>query len=218
MKAVQPEGERGSLKWMQRSVHERWQSLEAPIFAATGAESIEWRSPLASDGYAEYRDADFLQAIRAERLSFELSAFWPRRGPQWDALANTDRNQVLLVEAKAHVPEFCTPGTSATLDSRAAIAATLTKVAAVLGASKGELWPDIFYQYANRLAHLWFLRNGNIDAYLVLVGFVGDTEMKGPKLAEAWEAAYTVADYALGLPKRHALSPYIIHVHPQVPQ
>lgn len=46
----QPPGQRGSLRWIQAAVNERWGSLETPILAAIPkAQTIEWRSPLATD-------------------------------------------------------------------------------------------------------------------------------------------------------------------------
>jgi hypothetical protein len=217
MRVEQPRGERGSLKWIQRAVAERWESLEGPILSSTKAASLTWLSPVATDRFAEYRDEAFLDLIGEQQLSGQLRSFWPKRGPQWDALARAGEETVVLVEAKSHVPEFCTPGTGAGPDSRAAIVRSLDTVAEALGAKPKCAWADIFYQYANRLAHLWFLRREEIDAYLALVGFLGDRKMRGPETAEVWRAAYQVADYALGLPGRHALSRYIIHVNPRVP-
>ena len=49
-------------------------------------------------------------------------------------------------------------------------------------------WTKCFYQYANRLAHLYFLKELNgIDAALVFVYFTGDTTINGrdPSLARA---------------------------------
>jgi hypothetical protein len=37
--------------------------------------------------------------------------------------------------------------------------------------------------------------------------------MKGPAAAGEWDGAFRAAAYALGLPRRHALSPFIRHVH-----
>jgi hypothetical protein len=217
VRVVQPEGRRGSLKWIQRAVEERWPELEDPILhRLPEARAIEWRSPVRGDEYAEYRDADFLTLLGLGDLTRSLASFWPRRGPQWDALARTDAGDVLLVEAKAHVREFCSPATSAGLESRSLIEARLEEVARALDAAPGRPWADMFYQLANRLAHLWFLRQRGVPAYLILVGFLGDEEMGGPKNAETWEAAYEVANYALGLPSRHPLSPFLIHVHPAV--
>lgn len=214
---AQKAGAKGSLMWIQRAIGERWPELDQPILARLStATRIEWRSPLSSDDYAEYRDADFLKLLGLERLVGPLGTFWPRRGPQWDALGLSDAGDVLIVEAKSHIADFCSPGTSAGPDSRLTIEGRLVEVAAALGAAPGRAWAEMFYQLANRLAHLWFLRSHDVPAYLVLVGFLGDREVGGPESAETWEAAYNVASYALGLPKRHPLSAYIIHVHPGV--
>ncbi|HRO04833.1 MAG TPA: hypothetical protein PLS69_14635, partial [Terricaulis sp.] len=77
-------------------------------------------------------------------------------------------------------------------------------------------WAEAFYQLANRLALLWFLRSRGQAAWLLLVNFVGDHEMKGPKSAAEWEAAYLVAWHVMGLPSRHPLSNYVLHLHPPV--
>lgn len=218
MRVEQPPGKRGSLKWIQRAVDERWASLEQPILAELPSGTrLEWLSPLAIDGYAEYRDAPFLRRIGHPELEGDLRAFWPARGPQWDALARGTAGDVLLVEAKAHVAELCSPGTSAGPSSRALIAATLNAVAEHLGARPDRAdWTRHFYQLANRLAHLEFLRARGVQAWLVLVNFVGDSEMGGPSGPEAWNSAYDVALYVMGLSRRHALSKYVIHVAPSV--
>jgi hypothetical protein len=213
----QPLGARGSLKWIQRAVNHHSELLDRSILPRLGgAQRIEWLSPLATDGFAEYRDGAFLDRIGAGVLLSELAQFWPQRGPQWDALARSDRGDILLVEAKAHVREFCTPGTSAGEVSRKRIEAALTSASAALNAVERSAWSSTFYQLANRLAHLWFLRERGVAAWLVLVNFVGDEDVGGPSSAEAWEAAYTVAAYALGLPERHPLSRYIVHLHPHI--
>ena len=219
-RVVQPAGVRGSLKWIQRAVNDDWPSLRAPILEKLpGATAVEWLSPLELDKFAEYRDAKFLDRLGCSDLKPNLEAFWPARGPQWDALGRTDRGDLLLVEAKAHVDEMCSSGTTAGAASRARIVARLDEVAEKLGAraSRGP-WADLFYQLANRVAHLEFLRAQGRDAYLVMVNFVNDREMNGPTCAETWEAAYKVAFHAMGLPKRHPLTPFIIEVFPDVTQ
>jgi hypothetical protein len=50
----------------------------------------------------------------------------------------------------------------------------------------------------------------------VLVHFLNDHEMGGPTRPETWEAAYQVAFHVLGLSRRHPLSPYVLHVYPDV--
>jgi len=216
-RVAQPEGSRGSLRWIQRAVNERWPSLDEPISAATGSSKIEWRSPLRADEFAEYRDGDFLDVVGLERLRPRLREFWPRGGPQWDALAVGMRGETILVEAKAHVGELCSPPTGASEASRKLISASLDDCAERLGARKSHApWTSHFYQLANRLAHLQFLRDQGVPAYLVLVNFLNDHDMAGPSTVEAWNAAYQVAFHVLGLGKRHPMSHHVLHVYPDV--
>ena len=214
----QPVGRRGSLKWIQRAIKDQWPSLNEPILRALPKSTrIDWLSPLESDDFAEYRDEGFLKQLGREDLSGDLQVFWPARGPQWDALGRTDKGDLLLVEAKAHVEEMCSSGTAAGVTSRERISATLDEVAVQLGAREGRAaWTEFFYQLANRLAHLAFLRSHGAPAYLVLVNFVGDAEMDGPTTPEAWQAAYQVAFHVMGLQKRHVLSPFIVDLYPEV--
>ncbi|QNN64634.1 hypothetical protein H9L12_10115 [Sphingomonas rhizophila] len=197
-------------------MNDRWSSLEDPIEAKLGG-NVQWRSPLSGDDYAEYRDGEFLDIVDLGHLRSDLADFWPSRGPQWDALGVGPKGQVILVEAKAHVGEMCSPPTGASQASRRRITDNLNACAQLLGAREGHAdWSRHFYQIANRLAHLRFLRERGVDAYLVLVNFLNDREMGGPSTPEAWEAAYQVAFHVLGLSKRHPLSRYIVDVYPDV--
>lgn len=86
----QDRGEKGSLKWIQAFVNERPRELDDAMRAASrgGIQTpIEWLSPLETDDYAEYRDGAFLEKLDISLEKPSLSDFWPRRGPQWDALA-----------------------------------------------------------------------------------------------------------------------------------
>jgi hypothetical protein len=213
----QKPADRGSQKWIQQAVAKPWRSLNDPILQHCRAEFIEWLSPLATEAYAEYRDEAFLERLGRADLTKSLEEFWPRHGPQWDALGTTNTGDLLLVEAKAHVEEMCSPGTGAAAASKERIKARLDEVAARLGARDARAaWSDVFYQLANRLAHLSFLIEQGASAYLVLVNFVNDPTMQRPTSVEAWRAAYAVAFHAMGLPKKHRLSPYIIEVFPDV--
>jgi len=219
VRVAQPVGERGSLKWIQRAVAERWDDLEAPVLAClSGAHSLEWLSPLPEDEFAEYRDAAFLRKLGLERLAASLADFWPRRGPQWDALATSDAGHILLVEAKAHIGEFVSPPSQASPESLNQIRRALTETAGALSVAEENKdgWSRHFYQYANRLAHLNWMRGHGADAKLVLVGFVHDDDMPGRTTREAWQAAYLIANSVLGLRAQHPLAAHIIHVHPEV--
>ncbi len=219
MRCVQPEGDRGSLKWIQRAVECNSEELEKPILAALPeATRIDWKSPIRADDFAGYRDKSFLEKVGVPHLENALASFWPARGPQWDALAITDASQVILVEAKAHIGEFCSPASQASPRSLELIKRALLETAKGMGVplADAENWHDRFFQYTNRLAHLYLLRSQGVDAWLIFVGFTDDDDMPGSTTAEAWEAAYKIADYALGISSRHALRRYVIHVHPSV--
>lgn len=210
-----PAHARGSEKWMRLAAASG--ALDEELLRRMKSRGpLDWRSPRADDDHAEYRDAAFLERLGLERLSDDLTAFWPRSGPQWDALALSGAGDVILVEAKAHIREFCSERTGAGAASLQRIEATLAKVAGALGAKPRAVWTSTFYQLANRLAHLWFLRQHGVSAWLALINFVGDREMDGPISPREWEAAYLVAAYAMGLPERHTLSRFIIHLHPNV--
>lgn len=210
MRVVQPEGVRGSLKWLQKAIEQGGAMLRPAALA-----DIRWVSPLREDQFAEYRDGAFLEAIGQGQLTPALANFWPRGGPQWDALGLANGRPV-LVEAKAHINEFFSPASQASEPSLVKISASLQSVANGLNARPGTDWSQVFFQYANRIAHLDFLRRHGVDAHLLFVSFIRDADMRGPESAAEWEIAFRAADYALGLPKRHALSKYIHHVYPDV--
>lgn len=213
----QLEGMRGSQKWLQQAVNRQPAVLDDLILPKlVGATSISWRSPLKQDGYAEYRDADFLKRIGAANLAPNLASFWPSRGPQWDALACSDQNDIILVEAKAHVGELCSPATKASLASHKKIQDALEWTALLIGAKPRAPWTDLFYQLANRIAHLCFLREQGFKAWLVLVNFIGDDEMQGPSTDEEWHAAYQIVWHVLGIPQDNSYHSFIIDIYPSV--
>jgi len=210
----QPPGKRGSLKWIQHFINRDPGRLDKTILdQLPGAKSIVWRSPLVGDDYAEYRDSDFLTLLGLPQMTAHLESFWPRRGPQWDALGLSDRKDVLLIEAKAHIPELHSPASAASPASLERIRAALGETALACGAQTDKDWHGEFYQLANRLAHLYLLRRHGIPGWLVLINFVGDADMRGPKSAEEWEAAYATAYAALGLPADATLLRHVLHVY-----
>ena len=210
---------RGSLKWIRRATAEHWPSLEDPILARLpgGPTRVEWVSPIAADGFAEPRDAAFLARLGRSDLAGSLAAFWPHQGPQWDALGRTDKGDLLLVEAKGNVAEFCSSACAAGPRSLKRIEQRLDDLAVKLGAAERRApWTMFFYQLANRLAHLDFLRSEGVAAYLVLVNFLNDPDTKGPPNVEGWHAAYRVAHHVMGLSQSHPLSPYVVEIFPDV--
>jgi hypothetical protein len=201
VKVSQPIGTRGSLQFMQQLVSRHPQRL-TQLLREAGAlrheRELVWRSPLPDDGWAEYRDAAFLEQVGLLHLAPQLAAFWPSRGPQWDALAVAGET-VILVEAKAHVGELISHCAARDEGSRALIRQSLNATRRALGATGDRDWMHEYYQLANRLAHLWFLRSHGVDAQLVLLNFTGDTGMPSPSTPAAFADAYSAAHAQLGL-------------------
>ena len=75
-----------------------------------------------------------------------------------------------------------------------------------------------YYQYANWLAFLYYLRaRQNVPAWLALVNFVGDgfdgSTSTFPTSAAGWAGAERSRE-ASGLAPHHALSPYLVRLYP----
>lgn len=211
---VQGSDSHGSLKDLQILINQN-----AMLFNEKISESIKknikinWVSPLKEDQFAEYRDEDFLKKLNLDKkITYALSDFWPKRGPQWDALGNCD-DLYFLVEAKANLPEIVTPPTGAGSESKSLIMDSFSEVKEYLDINNSIDWSGTFYQYANRIAHLYYLRilNG-IDAYLVNVYFINDDSVNGPKSKEEWQGAIQIIKNYLGIPKRNKLNKYMIDI------
>ena len=220
----QSPGAKGSLKHIQRLVNDVPGLLENEIkqlLPNAKLEPIQWVSPLASEGYAEYRDDDFLRVLGLSGHAPELARFWPRFGPQWDALGRAgyageydEPKQVFLIEAKAHVREIVSPPCKAASQKSASlIRNSLAETKDYMRSASEADWAGYFYQYTNRLAHLYFLRERlHVDAYLAFTYFVGDEAMHGPRSRGEWESALTVMKLCLGIDKKHRLSKYMLDV------
>lgn len=182
------------------------------------SDRIDWVSPLKDDDFSEYRDNGFIEKLGIQNLGTSLSAFWPKRGPQWDALGRGNRNEVFLVEAKANIDEIVSPETKATEKSLVLIKKSLDDLKKYLNVNNKVDWSGTFYQYTNRLAHLYFLRVLNkLPANLIFVYFIGDDSVSGPKSVEEWNAALMVMKKYLGL-STHKLAKYIAEVFIDVKQ
>lgn len=213
----QGEGARGSLKWIQKVVNQNPALMDDVIRRAFGwddEEQVQWLSPLKSDAYAEYRDEAFLDLLGVRPYRVPLVNFWPPRGPQWDALARTSGGRRILVEAKANLPELVTPASGASEKSRARIVQSLDACKRYLGVDAAVDWSGQYYQYCNRLAHLYWLRVLNeLPAYLVLVYFVKARDVNGPATVAQWDLAIDEMYKVIGLGKDHALSPFVVNVY-----
>jgi hypothetical protein len=70
-----------------------------------------------------------------------------------------------------------------------------------------------YYQYTNRIAHLYYLRIlNNINAYLMLIYFINDDSVNGPKTKEEWLKEIEDMYKTINLKNNNKLSKYIINV------
>jgi len=205
----------GSQRWLQVAVNRCAQRIDGPICDALGISRrpLAWRSPLQGKGFREYRDMAALRQLGVTRLPVEpLSAFWPPRGPVWDGLATAGTEHLILVEAKANIPEAASPSSKASPDSLKIIRRSLRLVQQAIAPKSEHDWSGVFYQYANRLAHLYLLREINgFPAELVFVYFINAVDVGGPATGTEWNAVTALTHAALGI-GRHPMLQHVHHV------
>ena len=194
----------GSQRWLQVAVNRRPQLLTDALVksgAISATATVTWTSPLQADEFCEYRDSAALLKAGVKHLKSLLNEFWPNRGPVWDGIGTISEGSPLFLDAKAHIPETASPATRATPNSLALIEASLARARSFYCSDSGAVWSSLFYQYANRLAFHYFLRELNgIPSTLVFLYFVNAEDMKGPMSEEEWHGAILLIHAALGLP------------------
>ena len=207
-------GEKGSKKWIQRLINEKPELLNSEIRSKLNLQSneeIRWLSPLKRDKYAEYSNQDFIDLLGVKLERVPLSDFWPERGPQWDALGRSKSGKLFLVEAKSHIRELISAIKATDEDSIRKIQGSLGRVIFFLNLNAETDWSCGFYQYTNRLAHLYLLRYNQLPAYLAFVYFLNDSDMNGPETVEEWKGAIKLLRSYLGI-GRHKLKKFIADV------
>ena len=198
----------GSEHWLRLAISEHAGELDHAVqesFAFESTEAIEWLSPIGSDEFAEYRDEHFLQRLDILTLQVPLAQFWPSKDPQWDGLARTSSGRIILLEAKAYLDEVADSKTAASYPaSRALIHKSLLEAQDFFEAKGGQPWTETYYQYANRLAHLYFLRELNhLDAYLIFLNFADAPDRTTPASTADWEHHRKAVRKQLGLSERY---------------
>ncbi len=193
--------ERGSQKWVQHLVNGPSEQLHGAIAGSLTIpvkQPIEWLSPLQAHGYVEYRDTAFLECLGLSQHAASLREFWPLSGPRWDALGRAG-GTYFLVEAKANIPELISDCQASAPLSREMIAAAIQRTQQWLGARPHIDWLTGFYQYANRLAHLYFMREiAGVDAYMVFL-YILDDPTHIPTGGIEWQGALELQRTLLGL-------------------
>jgi len=198
----------GSQKWLQIAINRKPELLLGSLRrsgAIAQPVSVTWTSPLESQAFKEYRDAEALEqaGVKVAGLKKSLQEFWPKRGPVWDAVGYTSQGTPLFVEAKAHIPEAASPGTKAVSPiSLRLIEQSLAQARKSYAPKATAKWSSLFYQYANRLAHQYFLRELNgLSSALVFLYFLNADDMLGPMSEEEWHGASRLIHAVLGVPK-----------------
>jgi hypothetical protein len=188
---------------MRKAVNEHRDALNsrvASLFGWDPRDQIEWLSPIASDEYAEYYDEEFVERLGLTDLKVPLREFWPRSGPRWDGLGKTESGKVVIVETKAYIEEGVDYRSRAGAKSKRKIRASLARAKEAFGASSAAPWDAPFYQYANRLAHLCFLRHLNgSEAYLLFLYFADAPDVPNPCTEQEWQGAHRLTEKCLGL-------------------
>lgn len=104
-------------------------------------------------------------------------------------------------KAKAHIPEAATPATRVSAASLELIERSLGEARQFYAPRATATWSNLFYQYANRLAHHYFLTEVNgLASTLVFLYFVNADEMLGPMSEEERNGAVRLIHAVLGLP------------------
>ena len=207
----------GSQLQIQIAVSRRQAELSEATAQAIGlpvTSSLVWTSPLEEDCFAEYRDRFFLRAVGLQHLAPSLKAFWPRRGPCWDGLARIETaaalSGVVLVEAKSYPEEMEGSGCKAEGASLQQIQRALEEAKRWCAVPESTDWLGPLYQFANRLAHVYFLRERHgIPTWLANVCFIEDPTRKATSRTE-WTAHMTALRSRLGFDGRPI--PWVVDV------
>lgn len=172
---------------------------------------LDWKSPLKEDEYAEYVDQSFIDRL-GKTTKVPLKTFWPNGGANWDGLA-TAGNKVFIMEAKAHIEEQKGDESTKAKSPKSIqlIEHSLQKTKDFLGVTSDVSWcKENYYQYANRLAHLYYLRELNgIDAHLLFIYFLNDETVTKNETEANWNTAIDSVYESLDLSKNNKLSKYV---------
>ena len=216
--------QRHLLDWLVHSPAELTAAVARRSEPEVALRTVEWidvpGAKLGTPFEREWRGVDFLLAERPQVVHEYRSVFWPRTGnvPNWDAvgrISSSSGAQWLLVEAKGHLRELdqaCAAKSAEQGGSRPQIARRLDELKALLSPGNANDWLAHYYQFANRLAALWFLLARDVDARLLHIFFTGDSHFAdGPRSAAQWRdgfngiPGYAEMDRWFGRPFAHPI-------------
>jgi hypothetical protein len=110
------------------------------------------------------------------------------------------------------IPELLSSTQAKDQESIRKIRQSLEETKLYLGSRAEADWSQFFYQYTNRLAHLYLLKKNKLPAYLINVYFLNDAEMNGPTSLYEWKGAIRLLNSYLGI-RRHKLQKFMIDLY-----
>jgi len=193
----------------------------------TGGNSLEWldidfskkNEPLRDD--KEFLGVEFSQNANVQE---SWKSFWPQTGnsQNWDAVGKIHFGSYdgwLLVEAKGHIGEMESKCGATKVASKQKIHLALEKASRAFGnqSKPVENWLEPYYQYANRLAVLYFLMNEcvpSVNARLLFIYFYGENRvnLECPQNEQEWLPAIQKMYARLGVDKNYELTKRIHHL------
>lgn len=158
MKSPMTNETKGSQLHLRTYVNDYSEALNQEIFSHSpsllaftpNGQQIEWKSPLAHEGYKEYQDDFFkfycAEEDRLEKFNQSLREYWPKNGPVWDGIGTVEgisQIGLILVEAKAHRREELNgDSTKAIVDAARHIGGVVISAAIILGGTFAALIPS----------------------------------------------------------------------------
>lgn len=202
--------------------------LSRQVLTLTGGELVRWLDFGYHPTYDRFnydRELVGLEFIDDQEVREEWKAFWPAHGnsQNWDAVGEInygDHNEWLLVEAKAHVREIESHCGATNQKSIAKINAALGKTMVAFSdlTASLEIWQKKYYQYANRLATLYFLMKEcktAIPARLLFIYFIGDQrdDAECPQSEGEWRFVVEDMEEKLGIDQERELYQRVEHLY-----
>ncbi|MFQ5401456.1 MAG: hypothetical protein ACE5E7_17895 [Anaerolineae bacterium] len=192
-----------------------------------GGHNVEWldfsfspeSAPLRDD--REFVGLEFITYVPAQE---KWKLFWPQTGSaqNWDAVGKIcfgDTAEWLLVEAKGHLGEVKSRCGAKSPRSKQIIHTALKKASSEFGNNSQpvENWLAPYYQYANRLAVLYFLMKEckpDIPAHLLFIYFYGENRdgLGCPQNKEGWLPTIDRMNDWLGVDPSSALMKRVHHI------
>jgi len=175
--------------------------LSQKVTEVVGGQGVEWLDFCFSQKNAPLQDdSEFvgLKFIEDAQVQDKWRSFWPRTGnaQNWDAVGRiyvADATEWLLVEAKGHIGELESECGATNRVSRQLILSALGKTSKAFGncCQPIEHWLAPYYQYANRLAVLYFLMKECVPAVktrLLFIYFYGENRegCQCPQSEQEW--------------------------------